>query len=240
MKTYFPAYRRKMVAGFVPTHTARLKRGQIVTFKYPEDRSRVSSKGTGSVPRLVFVLNLRASPAGGGKLLHGLNLSHIPWTNFRTFIKKLITQDTLTLIKRRYEMKAPVNELIDRPKVFYSNYIKNYLGEYPSYRTYSQKLIKQPKLGILNYATVFPPSDKQLRDLLIGKKESLREIREELTILNKVIDMDTLTLKDDKWKQLILSRFGSVENFVDAVLNIEKYIDETATTDMSDIDKLLE
>ena len=106
MKTYFPAYRNKMVAGFLPTSIPKVKRGQLITFRYPEERSRRKSSGTGTVPRLVFVLNQRLNPAGGGRLLHGLNLSHVPWLEFRTFLKRLITQDTLTLIKRRYEMKG--------------------------------------------------------------------------------------------------------------------------------------
>lgn len=228
-----------MVAGFVPTSTAKVKPGQILTFRYPKERSRMESGGTGSVPRLLFVLNERTNPAGGGRLLHGLNLSHIPWIAFRKFIKRLITQDTLTLIKRRYELKAPINELIDRPKTFYAKYIKAYLAEYPCYRTYFTKLIRQPKVGILNYATVFPPSNRVARDLLIAKGETLREIQEEVRILNEVINIDTMTVKDDMFRQVIMARFGTVENFVEAVLDIETYIDETGTADMGEIDELL-
>tara|TARA_Y100001933_G_scaffold263920_1_gene327380 strand:- start:5020 stop:5742 length:723 start_codon:yes stop_codon:yes gene_type:complete len=239
MKTYFPAYRNKMVAGFLPTSIPKVKRGQLITFRYPEERSRRKSSGTGTVPRLVFVLNQRLNPAGGGRLLHGLNLSHVPWLEFRTFLKRLITQDTLTLIKRRYEMKAPITEIIDRPKTFYQKYIQTYLGTYPCYRTYFTHLIKQPKVGTLNYATLFPPSNKKARDLLISKQETLKDIQDEVRVLNEVVNVNTMKLKDDIFTKLILSRFGSVDNFVEAVLDIEKYIDETSTTDMNEIDDLL-
>lgn len=228
-----------MVAGFVPTPITKVKRGQLITFRYPQDRSRRDSGGTGVVPRLVFVLNQRINPAGGGRLLHGLNLSHVPWLEFRTFLKRLITQDTLTLIKRRYEMKAPITELIDRPKTFYQKYIQTYLGSYPCYRTYFTHLVKQPKVGTLNYATVFPPSDKAARNLLIDKQETLKDIQDEVRVLNEVVNVNTMTLNDDAFTKLIMTRFGSVENFVEAVLDIEKYIDETSTTDMDDIDELL-
>ncbi len=239
MRTFFPAYRRKMVAGFVPTHMSRILRGQIITFRYPEERNRVPTGGTGTIPRLVFVLNNRINPNGNGRLLHGLNLSHIPWIQFRTFIKKLMVQDTLTLIKRRYDIKAPINELIERPKTFYSQYIKTYLGDIHCYRTYFVHLIKQPKMGMLNYASVFPPANKTARELLVSKTETLKDIQEEVRILNDIINVNTMKLKDDKFKQIIMSRFGSVENFVEAVLDIENYIDETSTTDMNEIDDLL-
>jgi hypothetical protein len=239
MKTFFPAYRRKMVAGFVPTSISKFKRGQILTFKYPQDRTRRDSGGTGVVPRLIFVLNHRANPAGGGKMLHGLNLSHIPWTDFRVFLKRLITQDTLTLIKRRYEMKAPIDEIIDRPKSFYQKYIKTYLGDYPCYRTYFANLIRQPKIGTLNYASVFPVSNKLARDMLVSKTETLKDIQAEVQLLNEVVNIDTMKLNDDGFKKIILARFQTVENFVEAVLDIENYIDETTTNDVDEINELL-
>ena len=94
-------------------------------------------------------------------------------------------------------------------------------------------------MGMLNYASIFPPANKTARELLVSKTETLKDIQEEVRILNDIINVNTMKLKDDNFKQIIMSRFGSVENFVEAVLDIENYIDETSTTDMNEIDDLL-
>jgi len=233
---YFPAYRRKLVGGFMPTPANRIRPGQVIIFNYPKERSTPKSGGSAAIPRIVLVLNRRfggnkkSGPEGRvGMKLHALNLEYIPWLKFRTFMKQLITQDTLTLIKRRLEIRAPINELIDRPLSFYSSWIRPQLIKHLTYRTYYTKYMKSVRVAALDYKTMFSYTS-EARDLLIEKNDVLKNIPAEEKILNQIIDVKTNRLKDAKFKKLIMDRFGSVASFVRAVKDIETYIDETTET----------
>lgn len=222
---YLQNYQRKLIAGkLTPTTVARIRRGNIISFKYPITQRNESYIGKGSIQRLVFVLNTYRSRSG--RVIHGINLNKIPWISFRNFIKKLVTQDTLTLIKRKYELIPPINDLINRPIPFYTSYVKRHLGEFNCYRTYLIKNIKQPKIGILDYNSVFSPNNVDSKKLLIGKNNTLKEIKLEHKLLEKFLKVKTVRLKDKAFSDLVLARFGSVENFLDAVEQLDLYIDE--------------
>lgn len=207
---------------------SRVRPGQLVTFNYPRERSNPRGGGTNSIPRLVLVLNRRNSPTG--MKLHGLNLEHVPWLSFRAIMKTIVTHDTLTLIKRRLEIRAPINELIDRPMGFYQKLVRPRLIKHLCYRTYFTRYVKVLKLGALDYKTMFAYSDTESRSLLIEKTDKVVNIPAEQKILTEIIDVATNKFKDARFKKIILDRFGSIKNFVNAVKDIEKYVEETAET----------
>lgn len=223
--SYIRNYQRKLVGGkLVPTSINKIRRGQIISFNYPITKRNESYINQGAVPRLVFILNIYRS--SGGRVIHGINLNKVPWLAYRTFMKKLITQDTLTLIKRKYEIVPPINDLINRPISFYNNYIKRHLEEFKCYRTYLITKIKQPKLGVLNYSTLFSPNNVKVRNFIIDKNNSIKEIQLEHKLLEKFLKVKTIRLKDKAFSDLVLARFGTIENFIDAVEDLDAYIDE--------------
>lgn len=222
---YLQHYQRKLIAGkLTPTTISKIRKGNIISFNYPITKRNESYTGKGSIQRLVFVLNIYRS--SGGRVIHGINLNKVPWVDFRNFIKKLVTQDTLTLIKRKYELIPPINDLINRPSSFYITYVKKYLEEFRCYRTYLIQNVKQPKVGILDYTSVFSPNNIDAKKLLIRKNNSIKEIKLEHRLLEKFLKVKTIRLKDKAFSDLVLARFGSVENFLDAVEQLDSYIDE--------------
>ena len=68
----------------------------------------------------MFILNVDDT-RGRFRLVHGINLEHIKWTDFLLLVKSILVTDTITLIKRKYELRGPFNELIDRPLRFIEN-----------------------------------------------------------------------------------------------------------------------
>ena len=83
------------------------------------------------------------------------------------------------------------------------------------------------RLWAIDYKTLFAPAAKQQIDELIGETDKISEIEKEVTMLNEIVDIDTSKLKESKYRDLVVSRFGSVKKFKDALSDIEEYIDET-------------
>ena len=127
--SYYSTYLQRLIGGSVNTTRTKLSPGQIISFRYK------SEKSNRRLPRLILVLGRHNK--GGGMLLHGITLENIPQGDLYSFLKKVIIKDTLALIKRKYEIKGPFSQLIDRPKSFYIRYIRPNLLEYDCYRTYN-------------------------------------------------------------------------------------------------------
>jgi hypothetical protein len=219
-------YYRKLVGGNVRLPKTQLRPGHVVSFKY--STGKVSQAPSSKrVPRLVFILNTKDSRTGS-RLIHGVSLEHIPWGQFRTFMKKVLVEDTLTLIKRRYEIRGPFDEILERPLTYYQNYIKGGILNWDCYRTYEFRGINNLKLWALDYKTLFPSSHQQSRSQLINNQDDIRLIQSETRVLNEVMNMKTNRhINDNRYRKLILDRFGTVDNFSNAVEDIENYIDKT-------------
>ena len=217
--SFFNVYYRRLVGGNIRIAKTRLLPGQIVSFNYGKGVAR-------KIPRLVFVLNAKDARTGA-RVLHGINLEWVPWIRFRMFLKKIVTQDTITLVKRKHEIRGPFNQILDRPISFYKRFVKPNVLSFKCYRTYKTGDMSNIRLWALDYRVLFSNSNKAVINELIGKDDNITEIQKELSILNEVVDVATTKLKDAKYKQLIMSRFGSVENFKNAVDDIDEYIDET-------------
>jgi hypothetical protein len=139
-------------------------------------------------------------------------------------MKTIITRDTITLIKRRYEIRGPFDEILERPHPYYRSYIKGGLLNRDCYRTYSFRGISNLKLWALDYKTLFASSDTESRSQLINKQDNLKTIKSEITLLNEIINAKTnRVITDARYKKLIMDRFGSVKAFADAAQDIEDY-----------------
>ena len=219
------SYYRKLVGGSVKVPKTKIRPGHIVSFKYSTGslQQRVSSK---RIPRLIFILNTNDSRTNS-RLIHGINLEHISWGSFRKFMRSIITEDTMTLIKRRYEIRGPFDEILERPITYYKNYIKGGISNHDCYRTYHFRGINNLKLWALDYKTLFPVSHRETRDQLINKNDNIKLIQQETKVLNEVINLKTdRHINDTRYRQLILDRFGSVDNFKKATTDIESFIEE--------------
>lgn len=224
--SFLAPYYRKLVGGSIRLPKTQLKPGHVVSFKYSTGKVQQAPSAR-RVPRLVFILNTKDSRTGS-RLIHGVSLEHIPWGRFRIFMQKVLTEDTLTLIKRRYEIRGPFDEIIERPLTYYQNYIKSGILNWDCYRTYEFRGINNLKLWALDYKTLFPTSHQTARSQLINNQDDIRSIQSETRVLNEVINMKTNRhINDNRYRKLILDRFGTVDNFSNAVEDIENYIDKT-------------
>tara|TARA_A100001037_G_scaffold290243_1_gene302840 strand:+ start:9251 stop:9937 length:687 start_codon:yes stop_codon:yes gene_type:complete len=219
-------YYRKLVGGNITYPKTKMRPGQVVSFKY--STGKIQQKASSRrVPRLVFILNTNDSRKQS-KLIHGISLEHIPWMQFKNFMQKILIHDTLTLIKRRYEIRGPFDEIIERPLTYYQNYIKSGILNWDCYRTYEFIGINNLKLWALDYRALYPSSHIESRSQLINNTDTIRTIQKETRILNEVINLKTNRhINDSRYRSLILERFGSVENFAKAADDIEDYIDQT-------------
>ncbi len=213
--SYFNAYYSKLVGGYTKISKLKLQPGHLVSFNYSGERNR-------KITRLVFILNTHDT-RGGTRLVHGMNLENINFTTFMRFIKRILVDDTITLIKRKYEIKGPIGSAIDRPLTFYTRHLKPRFGESDYYRTYKIGLITNLKLWALDYSGLFNKTDENL-NLLISSKQKISNIISERNAFKDIFDIDTMKLKDRKYKQLILQRFGSEEVFKKSVLEINEMI----------------
>ena len=225
--SYFSAYSRQLVGGSTRIPKTKLRPGNVVSFNYntgKKHQQHISRK----IPRLVFILNAKDNRTGS-RLIHGPNLEWISWLKFKKFMKIILVRDTVTLIKRRYEIRGPFDEILERPLTYYQNYIKVGMLNWDCYRTYNYGGISNLKLWALDYKTLFPPTDTERRSHLINEGDRLSAIQREVTILNDIIDLKSLRVntRDKKYKQLVMSRFGSVQNFEDAADDVEDYVNLT-------------
>lgn len=216
--SYIGTYTKNLVGGNTPIQKIKLTPGQVVSFEYINRRKR-------RIPRLVFILNIDDT-RGPHRLVHGINLEKLSWVVFIAFLKKITISDVITLIKRKYELRGPFSEIIDRPKTFYTKLIKPHLTtKYTRvYRTYKMSSIKRPRVWALNYKKLFSGSD-ETRDLLISEKSSLRAILKERSVLHELFNIDTLKLRDTKYKQLVIDKFGDESTFAKSIIEINEMVD---------------
>ena len=217
------SYYKKLVGGYVKIPKTKIRPGHVISFKYSTGtlQQKTSSR---RIPRLVFVLNTQDSRTGS-RLIHGLTLEKVPWGSFLSFMSSVVTEDTLTLIKRSYEIRGPFNEIIERPLTYYKKYIKHGILNYDCYRTYEFRGINNLKLWALDYKTLFPSSHTNTRSQLINKSDNISLIQNETKTLNEIINIKTNRhINDSRYRQLIMDRFGSVENFKKATDDIEDFI----------------
>ena len=225
--SYFSAYNRQLVGGSTRIPKTQLRPGNVVSFNYntgKKHQRHISRK----IPRLVFILNAKDHRTGS-RLIHGLNLEWISWLKFKKFMKIILVRDTITLIKRRYEIRGPFDEILERPLTYYQKYIKEGMLSWDCYRTYNFGGISNLKMWALDYKTLFPPTDTERRSYLIDENDNLSSIQKEVHMLNDIIDTNSLRLntRDKKYKDLVMSRFGSVQNFEDVATEVEDHIDLT-------------
>ena len=213
----YNAYLRKLVAGNTRISKLKLKPGQIISFQYIDRRRR-------RVPRVVFVLNT-SDGRSGSRLVHGLNLENLGWAKFKNFIKAILVSDTVTLIKRKYEIRGPFSEIVDKPLIFYKRFIKPTLVGHDMYRTYKMSDMKTTKIHAIDYSTLFNQSNP-IRKLLITKENNIRSIMAQRGVLKELFNIDTLRLKDRKYNQMVIERFGTEEVFAKSVIEINEMVNE--------------
>lgn len=226
--SYYAKYLQRLIGGNTSVARTKVEPGHIISFRYRSETSRRK------VNRLVLVLG--KFNKGGNMLLHGVTVEHIPEPKLYAFLKKVIIKDTLSLIKRKYELKGPFSQLIDRPRTFYSNYIKNNLLEFDCYRTYKMYEIKQPKLYMLDWKKLKIFDNTTHEAAVIGNTESLNEIKQSKLLLNKILKQDITNLNNARFRKLIMDRFGSLDAFYEMLTDIKNFVDQPGIESEEDFD----
>lgn len=216
--SYYKYYLRKLVGGSLKPKNStsiqkqKIKPGQVISFFYSSDDPKNKRK----YMRLVFVLN---TYRGTGKtLVHGLTLEFIPWTVFKDFIKRILIKDTLGLLKNRYKLVSPVNELVNRPRSFYKTHIQK-LSKYNCYRTYEATQMTRIRVTYLDFKTLYSNYNK--KELLLDKGDSLADLVNEKRILENELGQKLETIKLKDFNNIIYNRFGSFRQFIEEFKNIK-------------------
>ena len=215
---YYTNYLQRLIGGDLNISRYNIEPGHIVAFRYRSERSRRK------LNRIVLVLG--KFNKGSGMMIHGVNLEHIPIPDLALFLKKVIIKDTLSLIKRKFELKGPFSQLIDQPKSFYQRFVKNNLLEFDCYRTYKLLEIKQPKIHMLDWKRLRIFDNTTKKQVLITQGESLVEINEGRKILNKVLGKEISVLNNATFKKVVKERFGSFSSFYELLDDIKNFVDE--------------
>ena len=223
--SFYRAYLTRMVGGFKNTNIARVKPGQIITFTYDPSDSEKRTKR--KLFRIVFVLNTFRDKRG--LKLHGLNLEILPWVEFKTFLKSILINDTISLLKRRYEIKSPVTEIINRPRPFYATQIKRILTKRECYRTYITKSMRQLKLGYLDFSALYS-GKRELQNTLIDKKDSISDLAREKSVVENALGFKLDKITDAKFRSIVTERFGDVDTFLSVFREVESFIKESDVT----------
>jgi hypothetical protein len=215
--SYYANYLQRLIGGHLNIGRPQIQPGQLISFRYKQEKTNRR------LPRLVLVLGKRNQ--GGGMLLHGISLENVPHTQLYTFLKRVIIKDTLSQIKRKYEIKGPFSQLIDRPKSFYIRYVKPNLMEYDCYRTYFLYKTTRIKCWMLDWKKLKVFDNTTHDAAVIGKNESLTEINHGKLLLNKVLKADISNLNNARFAKLVNERFGSLSSFYEMLSDIENFTD---------------
>ena len=226
--TYYAKYIQRLIGGNTAVVRSKIEPGQIISFRYKGETTRRK------LNRMVLVLGKHNK--GSGLLLHGINIEHVPESKLYAFLKRVIIKDTLSLIKRKYELKGPFSQLIDRPKSFYENYVKNNLLEFDCYRTYKMYEIRQPKLFMLDWKKLRIFDNTTHEAALITRTETLSEVKQSRMILNKILKQDISNLNNARFKKLINDRFGSLSAFYEMLSDIKSFVDQPGIESEDDFD----
>ena len=219
--SHYNFYLQRLVGGNVPYTRHRLSPGQIISFRYKDERN------SRKLPRMVLVLN--RINRGTGPMVHGITLENVPYGALYKFLKKVIVYDTLDLIKRKYELKGPFSEIIERPKSFYTTYVKPNLMEFDCYRTYKLVSMKQVKVWMLNWKKLNIYTSSVNDVAMIDKQDKLSDILAERKILEKNLGVSLSNIRNistPKLREIVIDRFSSEENFIKILENLEKFVDE--------------
>ena len=223
--SFYRAYLSRMVGGFKSTNIARVKPGQIITFTYdPSDSEKRTRR---KLFRIVFVLNTFRDQRS--LKLHGLNLEILPWVEFKTFLKSVLINDTISLLKRRYEIKSPVTEIINRQRSFYTSQVKRILTKRECYRTYITTSMRQLKLGYLDFSSLYS-GQKEFQNTLIDKKDRIQDLTREKSIVENALGFKLDKITDSKFRGIVTERFGDVDTFLSVFREVESFVQETEIT----------
>jgi hypothetical protein len=212
-RDYYSSYRRYLTKPW-KHQLDKLGPGHLINFKYRQKRSDTR-------PRLLMILDNSSTK------LHCLKLNDIPRYAFERFFKRIMTLDTALIIKRRSELKFPVKESVQFPQEAYVRFLRRspVIKKYQAYRTYFTNKITAVKL--IGYDTKHLYSDKKLEDeqlkrILIDKRDSLKEIKQEDNeLLKELLNIDEFhDLEDREFRELVNFRFGSKRNFNAAVQDV--------------------
>ena len=224
-----------MVGGLVPTTMFGIKPGNLITFRYPVVDEKKANRRR--LYRLVLVLGTWRS--NNGLKLHGVKIENLPWAIFRKFMTQVLVHDTITLLKRRWELKAPIKAMINRQKSFYSNKVKILLRGQDCYRTYNLKGMRQIKIGSLDYSSLYSTSDKYAREILVRPGDVLTDMKREEKLLSEILGIDIRTSNDAKFKKLVKERFGDVDTFIRCFRELEEYVDESEGQQLDESDLII-
>jgi hypothetical protein len=229
----FRVYQRNLVGGSVRHDKSNILGGQIISFKYlppPTKGGFIHQEKTRSIPRLVFVVNPRDT-LRVPTVLHGINLEYTGFMSFRRFLSQIQTNDMVTLIKRRYEVRGPFDRIIDSPSLWWSSWIKPYIEPMGAYRTYIIKHMANIRLHALNYTGMFPNGTDAVNSQLIDKFDRVQDILGEYRATNQLIGKNSIKLNNSRYRSLIEQKFKTVADFKSAIQNIEDYIDSDSVDD---------
>lgn len=225
--SYYSYYLQRLIGGNLNTTRTKLSPGQIISFRYKGEKTNRR------LPRLILVLGKRNK--SGKMLLHGITLENIPQSELYTFLKRVIIKDTLSLIKRKYEIKGPFSQLIDRPKSFYIRYIRPNLLDYDCYRTYNFYEMKQIKCWMLDWKKLKVFNNNTHESAIIGKSESLQEIKQGQDLLNKILKIDMTNVNNARFSKIVKERFGTLSSFYEMLKDIQSFTDDP-NADADDFD----
>lgn len=105
-----------------------VKRAQVLEFEYDESNND---------KHLIWVL----TPKFNGQL-HALSLKDIPWHQFRLILKKVTSDDSDMILERLKDLALPVDDMIERPQLFYDKVLKNH-NAYQKYSPYRRFLFEK-------------------------------------------------------------------------------------------------
>ena len=223
--SFYKAYLSRLVGGFKNTPIRSIKPGQIVTFTYtPSDDTKTTKR---KLMRIVFVLNTFRDSRG--LKLHGINLEILPWGEFKSFLKIVLVTDTISLLKRRYELISPVKEIVNRPRSFYATNVKRILSTRDCYRTYITSNMKTTKLAYLDFSKIYTGKTEP-KKTLISKDDKLSELIRERKLVESAIGTKLDNLSDTKFKNIVIDRFGDVDTFLSVFREVENFVKETDVT----------
>lgn len=221
--SFFTRYLQILLGGPLTISRNKLEPGHIVSFRY---RSEASNRKLNRIALVLGKFN-----KGNGMMIHALNIENIPPEKLYLFLKRVIIKDTLSLIKRKYEIKGPFSQLIDRPRSFYIKYIKPNLLEFDCYRTYKLHEIKNSKCYMLDWKKLRLYDNSTHKLALVSKEETLVGIERGKKLLNEVLRVDISSLNNAKFKQIVNERFGGMSSFYEMLGDIENFTESPNTDD---------
>jgi hypothetical protein len=79
---------------------------------------------------------------------------------------------------------------------------------------------------------MFPTGKKEERALLVNRRDSLSDILKEREVIEKLLKSDEkISIDNRNARRMIIKRFGSVENFYDAVRKLDSLVDDNQDVD---------